>query len=231
MKQDSWKEYFSFSAAQRNAVIILLALIIIVWCIPYFFTSQEIIPSIQPLESEVPPPSYSTHSIQPSANEKSYATVIRVDSLFYFDPNTLNAQGLRKLGLSEKLVNTFLNYRKKGGHFYQAADIKKIYGLKENDAEKLNPYIKINDTTKRFISKTSKANYSASLPKSYKTIHINTASVEEWKSLPGIGDVLANRIVKFRNAMHGFKSVDDIKRTYGLKDSVYQSILPYLILK
>jgi DNA uptake protein ComE-like DNA-binding protein len=48
--------------------------------------------------------------------------------------------------------------------------------------------------------------------------------------LPGIGDVLSKRIVKFRNSIHGFKSIDDIKKTYGLSDSTFQIILPYLTI-
>ena len=61
-------------------------------------------------------------------------------------------------------------------------------------------------------------------------IEINTATEEDFKALPGIGDVLSKRIIKFRTSIHGFKSVDDISRTYGLSDSTFQLILPYLTI-
>ena len=60
---------------------------------------------------------------------------------------------------------------------------------------------------------------------------INSATVDEWKAFPGVGDVLANRIVKFRNSMGGFKSVEQVAKTYGLSDSVFQVIRPYLYIK
>ena len=65
----------------------------------------------------------------------------------------------------------------------------------------------------------------------YKKTNINTATAEDWKAFPGIGDVIANRIVKFRTSMGGFKSVDQVGKTYGLSDSVFQLIKPYLYVK
>ena len=51
------------------------------------------------------------------------------------------------------------------------------------------------------------------------------------KSLPGIGDVLSKRIVKFhRNAVHGFKAVEDVRKLTVLPTPAYQVILPYLAI-
>jgi competence ComEA-like helix-hairpin-helix protein len=153
--------------------------------------------------------------------------------LFPFDPNTLNEQGFKQLGLSDKVIHTIINYRNKGGSFKTPQDIKKIYGLSSADAERLIPYIKIastkNNDYKNDVVQTTEKNTSAN--KNYHTININTATAQEIKTLPGIGDVLANRIVKFRNSMGGFKSVDDVRKTYGLSDSTFNLIRPYLILK
>ena len=45
--------------------------------------------------------------------------------LFEFDPNTLDENGFRKLGLNDKVIHTLINYRSKGGHFKNVEDIKK----------------------------------------------------------------------------------------------------------
>jgi competence protein ComEA len=60
------------------------------------------------------------------------------------------------------------------------------------------------------------------------SIEINTATEDEWKSLPGIGEVLAKRILKFREYAGGFTTVEQVRKTYGLVDSVFQRIVPYL---
>jgi len=158
--------------------------------------------------------------------------------LFYFDPNTLDESGWKKLGLTDKTIHVIINYRNKGGHFNQPEDIRKIYGLKKEEADILIPYIKIESTTSNEKAKEKTAteknivdNKSPTQPqKSHSKIDINSATAEDFKTLPGIGDVLSNRIVKFRNAIHGFKSVEDIKKTYGLPDSTYNNILLYLII-
>lgn len=53
-------------------------------------------------------------------------------------------------------------------------------------------------------------------------IEINTAGMEEFESLPGIGVKLAERIIKYRDKLGGFYSVDQVAETFGLQDSVFQ---------
>ena len=57
---------------------------------------------------------------------------------------------------------------------------------------------------------------------------INTGDTTAFIALPGIGSKLALRIVTFRDKLGGFLSVSQIAEVYGLKDSVFQIIKPYL---
>ena len=59
-------------------------------------------------------------------------------------------------------------------------------------------------------------------------IDINTADTTAFIALPGIGSKLANRIIAFRTKLGGFSDVDQIREVYGLKDSVFQIIHPFL---
>ena len=59
-------------------------------------------------------------------------------------------------------------------------------------------------------------------------VDINKATVEEWQMLRGIGPYYSKKIVKFREALGGFVSVEQIGDTYNLPDSVFQKIKPYL---
>lgn len=61
-----------------------------------------------------------------------------------------------------------------------------------------------------------------------KIISINKADLAEWKSLKGIGEVLASRIIKYREKLGGFHSIDQLKEVYGISDSLFRSISPYL---
>jgi len=150
--------------------------------------------------------------------------------LFDFDPNKISVDSLQQLGISSKVSNTIANYRKKGGRFFQSEDLKKIYGLTEEDYERLLPYIKIakvnhfsKKETKRQVKK-----YKRKPPLNLGSIDINTADTTEFKKLKGIGSVYAGRIVKFRNSLGGYFSIDQIKEVWGISDSLYLSIRPYL---
>jgi competence protein ComEA len=55
-------------------------------------------------------------------------------------------------------------------------------------------------------------------------IHINTASLEELMTLPGIGESKAAGIIEYRESAGGFQSIEDIKNVSGIGDAVYTKI-------
>jgi competence ComEA-like helix-hairpin-helix protein len=59
-------------------------------------------------------------------------------------------------------------------------------------------------------------------------VDINSADSIAWESLPGIGVKLAARIVKFREALGGFNSIDQLREVYGIDDSLFTKIGPAL---
>jgi DNA uptake protein ComE-like DNA-binding protein len=59
-------------------------------------------------------------------------------------------------------------------------------------------------------------------------IDINLADTTAFIALPGIGSRLADRIIRFREKLGGFHSIDQISEVYGLADTVFQQIRPLL---
>ncbi len=55
-------------------------------------------------------------------------------------------------------------------------------------------------------------------------ININTASLDELKNLPGVGDVLAQRIIDKREELGKFSSVDELKDVSGIGDKKFSDI-------
>lgn len=53
-------------------------------------------------------------------------------------------------------------------------------------------------------------------------LDINHATATEWKRLPGWGEVLSKRTVKFREALGGFVSIEQLKLVYGLDPDVVE---------
>jgi competence ComEA-like helix-hairpin-helix protein len=65
-------------------------------------------------------------------------------------------------------------------------------------------------------------------PYTPKRIDINTAGPEDWKAFRGIGETLSGRIVKYREKLGGFHAVRQVAEVYGISDSLFSSIQPYL---
>ena len=55
-------------------------------------------------------------------------------------------------------------------------------------------------------------------------INLNTATQQELRSLPGIGPVLASRIIEFRQKRHGFKRVEELLAIPGISEKKWKAI-------
>ena len=144
---------------------------------------------------------------------------------FEFDPNTLSKDSLIMLGFSEFVATNIIKYRHKGGSFKSMDDLSKIYGMESKLLTELKPYIKFPPQHKPIETADKKENKGRfSSGKSNKveivSVDINKANKEEFMQLKGIGEVLSQRIIRFREKLGGFYSVDQLKDVYGLEDSV-----------
>ncbi len=60
----------------------------------------------------------------------------------------------------------------------------------------------------------------------FAKVNINTADAKELATLPGIGQVKAEAIVKYRKDNGKFKNVNDLKGVKGIGDKVVIKIKP-----
>lgn len=144
---------------------------------------------------------------------------------FVFDPNTVTHEDALKLGFSEKLALTLINFRNKGGKFFKANDLKKLYGLSPNFYKKLEQYILI--PQKDFKRDTFSTNKFRSFEKKVfikELVELNTADSTTIVYLKGIGPSFTKRIIKYRTMLGGFHSINQLKEVYGMTDSLYYLI-------
>ncbi|HLF65323.1 MAG TPA: helix-hairpin-helix domain-containing protein [Saprospiraceae bacterium] len=137
-----------------------------------------------------------------------------------FDPNTVSREELVDMGVSIYVTNNLIKYRESGAKFRKAEDIQKIYGMDSTLFASLISCIQIQ----------SDAVVNAQMSRN-TYVEINTAGPEEWKSLPGIGEVLASRIVKYRDCLGGFYTIQQVGETYGLLPETFQQITSRLVME
>lgn len=144
-----------------------------------------------------------------------------------FDPNHADFRQLLAMGVSSRLARNWVKYLEKGGRFKSVGEVKKLYGMEPGYFEKIKPWMYVEEQRDTFPLATRQ--FSRKKEGCLK-LDINTADSLAWERLPGIGPVLAGRIVRFRKRLGGFYSVAQVGETYGLPDSTFQRILPCLEL-
>jgi competence protein ComEA len=61
-------------------------------------------------------------------------------------------------------------------------------------------------------------------------LDINRATVEELQALPGIGEVLARRVVERRTALGSFNTVEDLLEVKGIGEKRLNSLRPLILV-
>lgn len=150
-----------------------------------------------------------------------------------FDPNSINEQQWQAMGISARTARTIRNYLAKGGRFRKAEDLRKIWGFRRSDAERLIPHVRIREASDRSDQPRTPPSFglqpkSVFRPRIPLRVRLNTTDSSHWEALPGIGPGYARRILRYRERLGGFIRPEQVGETYQLPDSVFQKILPYL---
>lgn len=258
-KQSVVANYFAFSKKQRNAIFIVLALIACTFIFRFsyqYFVAEKTVPvdssffkqvaSLKSADTNRYANNYKPYKRNNYNDEADYNKpyekkdyAYNTGELFPFDPNTATANEWKRLGIREKTVATIQHYLEKGGKFRKPEDIKKVYGIFPDQAERLMPYVKIktnidfNDRNEKNDTRYEKKPFAETYTRpTYqpKQIDVNTADTTAFIALPGIGSKLANRIVNYRDKLGGFYKIEQLAETYGIADSVFQQIKLRLVL-
>lgn len=249
MWRDRILDYLRFSKSERRGIFLLLLVISCIWLIPFFFSPSaeapvrsdwELVDSkLDSLSPDRPADRgqnryRSLNFRRPDGHENRFQAD-KAD-FFIFDPNTASESDWMKLGLPARQVRTIRNYLSKGGRFRKPEDLRRIYGFPDEAYQALLPYVRIRDDAFRQSPSRedpknvgSPGGWNRKNPQhSISKVGINSADSTQWEALPGIGPGYARRIMLFRNKLGGFHDVMQVGETFGLPDSTFQKILPYL---
>jgi len=111
------------------------------------------------------------------------------------------------------------DYSKQDSMFYAAV---KRDSLKKSG--KINNY-------KRVDYKQEVLDFSKSKLKKQKKININSADVKKLTTIPGIGEITAENIVKYRNKKNGIKNLKELLNIKGIGKIKFTKIKKYLYIE
>lgn len=217
-------EFFYYTKTERNGALILSLICVLLFVAPHFFPL---------LQDESASPNFEVvFASMPDAVDVPVAAAEEME-LFPFDPNAASKEEFIQLGLSPKLAQTIINYRSKGGRFYEKEDLQKIYTLRNEDYERLEPYISIGKE-QTFNNHKHKQHYTKTYVEGERAAELfsfdpNIASREELIQL-GLPGWISDNIIKYREHGGAFRKKEDLQRIYGLKNEDYLRLAPYITL-
>lgn len=221
-------EIFTFTKKERNGIIFLILILIIIICFRSIILKQRDVAINTENEEFLTELSRFEESLKLKEifPEKDYTKKQTTEEWkaphtpFLFDPNSSDKQELQNLGFTEKQISTIIKYREKGGKFKNKQDLLKIYGISRNQYNFLEPYIQIK-TTENIVSYSKKE---FEKTKKITFIEINSATEADLIELNGVGESYAKRICKYREILGGFHSKEQLLEVYGMDSTRYNQL-------
>lgn len=204
---------------KREQIVILLLVIIVVFIIFFNLYNKNV-----------------------TLNKKTNLEEITLDELEEIDeekPKDENeAEEIIMVHISGQVYKPGLVQLKNGSRVIDA--VNSAGGLKsEADLDRINLAKKLADEEKIYIPKIGEDNDiideveisdGGSLENKGNKININTCTKEELMNLPGIGEVLATRIVEYRESRK-FNSIEDIMNVSGIGNKKFENIKDFITVK
>ncbi len=150
-------------------------------------------------------------------------TEITVKEELCIDLSTATAEELEKLnGIGPATAENIIKYREKNGGFSDPTELLNVKGIGEKKYAgiKDNVYVSAPKTkqTESFSEETDTEENTGLL------VNINTAERDELMKLDGIGEVIAERIIEYREENGGFSSTEEIMNVKGIGEKRYENI-------
>ena len=202
---------FNFSNQEKITIILLLIVIIIGGGI---FLYKNI-------NSE---DNFTINSVS-DISENSPAIQKEVPPLIVHITGAVKNPGVYQLKSSDRIVDAV---KIAGGETEEAnLDLINLAALLKDGQKIIVPYKIYNENgeeTNKNIDNNAEAMYSSSSGSISGKININTANAIMLQALPGIGPVLSERIIEYRNQNGLFGIIDDIKDVSGIAEKKFEGI-------
>lgn len=225
----SIKSYLSYTKSEKRGILVLLALVIILTVIriflPYYLGKSKsntyeltYLQSIEDSANINVPEKKSNQKISIYEKARPILTKSRVD------PNIATYEELISVGFTPFVSTNIIKYKEKGGTFKQVSDIFRIYGVDSAHHQWIEQVVQI------AVDSIRQESLEQCLADKLK-INVSIADAQQLELLPGIGSVLGKRIVKYRDLLGGFFSIGQLSEVYGMTDSTFKRIEPYIVVE
>ena len=213
------KSYFKFSSEQRLGVFVLFAIIISVQ-LAYFFTDFSSVSNDSPEKEK-------WLSLQSQIDSIKEEKLDYVPKIYPFNPNFISDYKGYKLGMSVSEIDRLLAFRKQNKYVNSPEEFQAVTKVSDSLLNAISPYFKFPDWVKNKKEfKEYKKYPNAAFAKKEKIviIDINQATQEDLIKIYGIGEAISLRILKMKESLGGFVSMEQMKDVWGLSPEVIENL-------
>ena len=203
-----------FTKSQRSGLFALMSIIIILQSLYYFV-------DFNPAQSQNSG-KQQWLSIQSNIDSLNRQKLEYVPKIYPFNPNFITDFKGYKLGMSVVEIDRLLEFRKGNKYVNSAKEFQDLTQVSDSLLATISPYFKFPDwVTKGNYTKYPKRIFEK---KEIIIIDINLATQEDLKKVYGIGDGLSERILKERDKLGGFVSMEQMNDVWGLSSEVIANL-------
>lgn len=210
-----FSSYFSFSKSQRSGLLILLVLIVVLQTI-YFLVDFSL-----PIKNN--PEKDTWLSVQSEIDSLKEQARFSGSRLYPFNPNYISDYKGYKLGMSVQEIDRLLAYRKQNKFVNSAEEFQIVTKVSDSLISRIAPYFKFPDWVNEKRKSSSISSYRNPVfttSEKLVVLDINTASLEDLVKVYGIGEVIAQRILSYRESLGSFVAMEQLNEVWGLSPEV-----------
>lgn len=213
------KSYFKFSRGQRSGIFLFFGIIIVLQ-LAYFFTDFSSLSKISPEKEK-------WLSLQSEIDSMKQQKRDYVPKIYPFNPNFITDYKGYKLGMSVAEIDRLLAFRKGNKYVNSPKEFQNVTKISDSLLNVISPYFKFPDwvnNKKGFKDYKKYSNTAFAKKEKIVIIDINQASQEDLIKIYGIGEAISLRILKFKESLGGFVSMEQMKDVWGLSDEVIENL-------
>ena len=213
------KKYFNFSREQRTGILFLFGIIIVLQLI-YFFVDFSSM-------SKTSPEKEHWLSLQSQIDSMKKQKVDYIPKIYPFNPNFISDYKGYKLGMSVAEIDRLLAFRKENKYVNSPKEFQAVTKVSDSLLNAISPYFKFPDwvnNKKEFAAYKKYPNSAFSKKEKIVIIDINQATQEDLIKIYGIGEAISIRILKFKESLGGFVSMEQMSDVWGLSPEVIENL-------
>ena len=212
-------EYFIFSREQRKGIFVLFGIIIALQLLYFFGNFNALVKEF--------PEKQKWLALQSQIDSMKMEEKKELPKIYLFNPNFITDYKGYKLGMSVPEIDRLLAFRKENKYVNSSKEFQNVTQVSDSLLDAIAPFFKFPDwvnNKKQFKVYGKYSNKAFAKKEKIVFIDINQATQKDLISIYGVGEAISLRILKLKESLGGFVSMEQMNDIWGLSPEVIKNL-------